>query len=370
MTLFSLSLGPFRTLTRAAFITSMALSAAIVSTATTAAQAQVAGAEAQAQLRFGRGREMITANNFAGALAEFRAANALVASPNTRLYIARCLQGMGRLSEALLEFQRAAAEAADRAQSEPRYAATRDNARQEMEQIRPRVGTLTIHVPNPPPGIEVFVGDTAVTAGGFDLPVPSDPGSHVIRATAPGMREFSSSVTITAQRTSEVTVTLERDPNAVTNAQSNSNTNANSSGTNNSSTNGNSSNNSNNSTPPPPQTRRVVEGGAVRIVGIVVSGIGLAGIGTFIVFGNLAQNRYNDLRTFCGNAPCDPALGSQIDEGASYQTYANIGFGVGLTAIAAGVTMMIAGGPTEREVPVASVAITEHSAALTFSGRF
>ncbi len=320
--------------------------------------AQVAGSEAQAQLRFARGREFITANNHAAALTEFRAANALLASPNTRLYIARCLQGLGRSSEAFLEFQRAAAEAADRAQSEPRYAATRDNARTEMEQLRSRIGTLNVHVPHPPEGLQVFIGDVAVSAGGYDLPVPTDPGQHVIRATAPGMIAYSRTATVTATQNTDVIVELQRDPNATV-ATANNTANNNTTTT-----------NANNTTSTAPQTRRVVEGGAVRIVGVVVAGVGLGGMGAFAAFGNLAQARYNALRDACGVNPCDPSINDQIDEGASYQRYANIGLGVGLTSLAAGITMIIVGGPTEREVPVVAVHVTDRSSGLTVSGRF
>ena len=81
--------------------------------APTPASAQLSAA-AEAQLRFSRGRQRFVAHDFAPALEEFRASRSLVNSPNTQLYIARCLRGLGRNAEALGEFQRAAAEAADR----------------------------------------------------------------------------------------------------------------------------------------------------------------------------------------------------------------------------------------------------------------
>ena len=103
---------------------------------------------------------------------------------------------------------------------------------------------------------------------------------------------------------------------------------------------------------------------------MVITGIGLGGMGAFAAFGNLAQNRYSDLRTACGVNPCDPSLNPQIDEGATYQLYANVGLGVGLASLAAGITMIIVGGPTEREVPVVAAMVTDRSAGLIVTGRF
>jgi tetratricopeptide (TPR) repeat protein len=108
-------------------LVALALAGAATFTAREAA-AQAAN-EAAAQMRFQRGRDLFVANDFNGALTEFRAANQLVGSPNTRLYIARCLRGLNRLGDAYIEFQRAAAEAADRSVNEPRYAASRATPR-------------------------------------------------------------------------------------------------------------------------------------------------------------------------------------------------------------------------------------------------
>ncbi|MEI8255118.1 MAG: hypothetical protein WCJ30_05535, partial [Deltaproteobacteria bacterium] len=120
--------------------------------------------EAVAQLRFQRGRDLFNAHQYTEALAEFQATVALVPSPNTRLYLARCFHELGRNAEALLEYRHAAAEAADRANTESRYAATRDAARDEASRIEPLVGRLTLHVTSPPEGLTITADGQAVPA--------------------------------------------------------------------------------------------------------------------------------------------------------------------------------------------------------------
>src|ERR1700692_406027 len=66
---------------------------------------------AHAQARFLRGRDLLARKQYADALGELRASHDIVASPNTRLEIARCLLDMEKTIEAYAEFGRAAIEA-------------------------------------------------------------------------------------------------------------------------------------------------------------------------------------------------------------------------------------------------------------------
>lgn len=317
--------------------------AAMSSTRTAAAQS---ANETAAQVRFQRGRELFVANDFNGALTEFRAANQLVGSPNTRLYIARCLRGLGRLGEAYIEFQRAAAEAADRAVNEPRYAASRDAARQEMDAIRPQIGNLTIHAPHAPEGLEVRVAGTVIPMAMMDVPVPTTPGSIEVTATAPGRLPYRQEVTVRASATTELSVEMRVDPNYVPPTN-------NSSG-NNSGSNTNTNNQHGADAPATPRLVRVTEGGGARIGGFVVAAVGLGGLGTFIGFGTMANSRFASLQGVCGtNGPCPDtaAYRANIDEGEMFQTAANVGLIAGGVALVAGTVMIIVGGPKERFVP-------------------
>lgn len=323
--------------------------AGAAATSATSAHAQTAN-ESAAQVRFGRGRELFVANDFNGALVEFRAANQLVGSPNTRLYIARCLRELGRLGEAFIEFQRAAAEAADRSSSEPRYAATRDAARQDMEAIRPRIGNLTLRAPRAPEGLVVRVGDTVVPNAMLDVPVPTTPGTIVVTASATGRLPFRQEITVRAGANAEQSIELRPDPNYVAPAVGSGNNGNNGNG------NGANGRDGESATPPPPRMVRVTEGGGVRIAGIVVGGLGVAGLAAFVGFGLRASARFVSLQTECGLGGCGPEWNPQIQEGQLFQTLANVGLIAGSALVVGGTVMLIVGGPRERMVPESEAA--------------
>ena len=77
-----------------------------------------------AQQRYDTGLAAYEAGALDDALTHFRASFAVARSPNTRLMIARTLRNLGRLAEAVVEYDLAAREATDRAQTEARFDAT------------------------------------------------------------------------------------------------------------------------------------------------------------------------------------------------------------------------------------------------------
>src|ERR1700677_143702 len=64
----------------------------------------------QAQSRFAKGRDLLSKKQYDDALVEFRASHDIVASPNTRLEIARCLRTSGKLVAAYAELGRTSIE--------------------------------------------------------------------------------------------------------------------------------------------------------------------------------------------------------------------------------------------------------------------
>ena len=231
------------------------------------ASAQV-GSEGQAQVRFQHGRQLYAQHDYQNALAEFRGAVSLVGSPNTRLYIARCLHELGRNAEALIEFRRAAAEAADRVASEPRYGVTRDTARSEASAVETRVGAVTVNVADVPEGASVAINGVPVAPAGWGVATPFDPGDAEVTATAPGRVAFRQQVTVHVGETAVVNVELPVDVAAQQAQQA-----------------------SVSPSPAPveqiaptPTTHTVRQGGMLRLAGIPVGVIGVAAIVTASVF--------------------------------------------------------------------------------------
>ena len=112
----------------------LSLAAIALATASPALADGVLPAEAspvqreQAQSRFQRGKDLMTKQSYDQALAEFRASHDIVASPNTRLEIARCLVAMGKLVAAYAEFGRTSIEAKELLGEDKRYQRANDSA--------------------------------------------------------------------------------------------------------------------------------------------------------------------------------------------------------------------------------------------------
>src|SRR5579863_6819097 len=79
---------------------------------------QPPGAASEAEAHFFAGQKLYGDKQYQQALAELRASYAATPSPNSRLYIARCLREMGRSAEAAGEYAQVILEAAEKLGSE------------------------------------------------------------------------------------------------------------------------------------------------------------------------------------------------------------------------------------------------------------
>lgn len=283
-----------------------------------------------AQQRFTRGSTLYEARSFGPALDEFRASLALYGSPNTRLYVARCLRELGRLDEALPEFERAMREAADRAPTDPRYAATRDAAQTEMLAIADQVGRLTLTIPDAPSGVVVRVNDREIPREALGVAFPVMPG-HVRIVVESAEHETEQRETeVAAGREVTVGVVLRRRPES----------------------------NSGQTelerpptppvAPPPPPPS-----GFNRNLAWIGFGLGAAGLIGFAAFGVAANGTFSDLQSRCGNTPCPESERGAVDQGRTFQTLTNVSLGVGIAGVVAGTVMFLVGRPPSPERPAA-----------------
>src|SRR5271155_1392299 len=102
----------------------------------------------QAESLFFRGKSYVVMKQYDKALADFRASLDIVASPNTRLLIARCLRDEGKLVAAYVEFERTLVEAKELVGVDPRYGRAIDGAQDDLKAIEPQIGFVTVHVKN------------------------------------------------------------------------------------------------------------------------------------------------------------------------------------------------------------------------------
>jgi hypothetical protein len=71
-------------------------------------------------------------------------------------------------------------------------------------------------------------------------------------------------------------------------------------------------------------------------------GVGVVGLGAFTVFGLMNNSKFDDIEKQCaGGSRCPDSLGSDAETGRSYQTFANVGLGVGVVGVATAVVLLI-----------------------------
>lgn len=295
-----------------------------------------------AQQRFTRGASLYESHDYARALDEFRASMELYASPNARLYIARCLRELGRYDEAVNEYERAMREANDRAATDPRYVATRDAARSELLAVEPRVARLTLTIHDAPPNVLARVNDREVPAAALGVPFAVMPGHLVVTAEAPGWERASREVDVDAGREVTVGLSLRERPRVP------------------------GENVVDPSRPVTAPTRR----GIPRAVAWASFGVGAAGLVAFGVFAGLASGRYSDIEQRCGAGPCPESERSAIDEGRAFTTVANVGLGVGIAGVAAGALFLILSRPSAEPPRSEGLRVSVGPSSVTVGGSF
>ncbi len=303
-----------------------------------------------AQQRFTRGTALYDAHDYTHALDDFRASLALYSSPNARLYVARCLRELGRLDEALPEFDRAAREAADRAPTDPRYAATRDAARAEGHAIESRVGTVTVVIPGVTPTAHVQVAGREVPIAGLGVAIPVLPGDVAISVDAEGYFEDRQVIHVAAGHDTAVELHLRPRPvlagPTIVPART--------------------------ALSPHPEALPVTHPatGVPRAVAIASLGVGTVGLLGFVTFGLLANGRYSSLQTTCGMATCPASLQGDVNTGRTYQTLTNGSLAAMLVGGAAGGIFWLLGHPATTDAPVSGLRMGFTGNALTLDGAF
>lgn len=270
---------------------------------------------------FKQGTALFNQKKFAPALEQFKKSYDTVASPNSGLYIARCLAEMGQTKEAFHQFRKVIAEADARAATEAKYAPTRDSAKTELDDLTKKIGVITISVKNPLPDSTLKVNGQPIPMTEWTSPIPVDPGRIEVVLTPTSGDPATKSVDVKAGEKP----TIEIEPAKATT----------------------------NLPPPPPPPKE--KGSSIFLpLAIGFGGVGVVGMGMFGVAGGMSMSTLSELEDKCGNKPCtDPADADTVDRGEREQLIANIGLTVGAVGLAAGATFLIVdlvgGGGSSKE---------------------
>lgn len=307
----------------------------------------VAQKKAAAEAAFRRGKELINSDPPAACEA-FKQSMQLDAQYGTQYNLALCYEKVGRLASAWGELTELGAKdpnAARRADSDKRAKA-----------LEPRLVRLLIVIKDRVPDMKIMRDSSDVTAF-MGVATPVDPGMSKLTATAPGYKPWSADVTITGEGTT-ITVDvppLEKAPEP----------------------------------PPPPPggggkdvfpTPTPVKvdpdpGAGRRKLGLVIGGVGIAGIGAGIVFGLSAKSAFDEADVNCGGDVGDcrgdaGAAQEDVDAANSKALLSNIGFGVGVAALVGGTVLYLTAPKALEDATITPTFGAEGSAGVIVRGRF
>lgn len=277
-----------------------------------AAAASPGGDTQKATQHFVKGSELFKAKKFSLAIEQFKLSYATVPSPNSHLYIARCLAAMGETRLAWLEFEKVSEEAAARAATEPKYAPTRDSANVERDELGAKLGLLTVDVMRPDPAATLRIGSWDVPRERWGRPYPVEPGTYEARLESPGRPVVRTTVSLAPG--SRRAVALDGGVAVGPIAQG-----------------------------PVKPASSGSKLSPLRIGGIAAAGVGVVGMVMFAVSGAMSQGTYSDLKTKCGGdtGGCKGLdVSADISKGQTQQAIANAGLIVGIVGVAAGATMI------------------------------
>jgi len=290
-----------------------ALLAALAATALTgSALAQSDGDRATARAMAEQAQNALDAKDFTRAQELFERATALVRAPTLELGRARSLAGMGRLVAAHEAYQRIVREGVP-ADASPAFAKAVEDARGEIAALARRLPSVVLRVDGPAASsAEVEIDGVRVAAASLGAPRFVDPGSHVLRASAPGFSTSESTFTVREAESAELPIVL-RAVGTIAAASPRE------------------------TTTEPSRSRD-----GVLAAGFVTGGVGVAALGIAAVTGALYLGAEGDVDDHCDDAGRCDAEG--IDAASSGETLGAINtvalFG-GLAALGGGVALVV-----------------------------
>ncbi len=148
---------------------------------------------AAAQALFERGRALMQEGRVAEACAKFEESNRLDPGIGTQFNLAACYEELGRFASAYALFTEVAAVTRQAGQQDRERV-----ARERAAALKPKLDQLTIVVPDASrvPGLEVRRGGITVGSAQWGVPIPVDPGSYEVIASASGYRSWKAKVSI------------------------------------------------------------------------------------------------------------------------------------------------------------------------------
>jgi hypothetical protein len=315
---------------------------------------------AAARALFSEGRQLMGAEKYAEACPKFEESLRLDPGMGTQFNLAHCWEKLGRTASAWAMFLDVAAAA--RAGNQPQRETA---AKERAAALEPKLTRLRVVVPEPAPDSKIFRDDQEIGKAAWGTAMPVDPGSHLIRVTAPGKQDWTQDVNVpTTSRTFSVTVPpLEDTPHAAKVAVPTSKTEdvVSDRGS--------------------PADRGGGGGGGTNVAALVIGGVGVAALATGTVF---ALQGYSDNQEAlklcrggtdgrsCDTTPEQNQHKQLVSDAKREQLIGLVAFGVGGAAVATATVMLLTSGSDDDESAALEFAplLGGGNFGATLSGRF
>jgi hypothetical protein len=289
-----------------------------------------------AQTLYEEARQLVAAEKFEQACPKFKASYELDPAGGTLLNLADCYERQGKTALAWTTFKDAL-EAARRDGKNERI----EFATQHLAALEKRLSRLSVAVPDTArvPGLEITVDGAPLAEAAYGIALPVDPGTHRIRAVAPGKRAFEKSIEVPSSSAENLKIDL---PTLVDAS----------------------------SAPPtaPSQAERSPAAGqptadgssgsstsTARTLGFVAGGLGLVSVGVGSYFGLKAFSRWEARNQACESG-CTAEAKTAGDQAESAATVSTVGFAAGAAALGVGLVLILTSSSAkEAQAPSAHV---------------
>jgi len=338
--------------------------AALCFTVVTPAYAQRSTSDkAAAEALFDEGLQLMNDKRYAEACPKLEESQRIDAGIGTLLYLAECYEKTGRTASAWATFREAASAASAAGQG--------DRARQgkaRADRLEPLLSKLTVSVAaenKSIPGFQVTRGGETVQAPLFETAVPVDPGNLVIEATAPGYEPVTKTVNVPGNggRAQVQVPALVPAPGTTPAAPA-----------------GTGAAQGSQTQPGQEQGQQSAalaeqastdDGSTSRTVGVVLMGVGAAGMVVGTIFGVDALQKNNDAKDICGDdTSCPTQEGEDLSDDAQQAALVStIGFVAGGAALVGGAVLYLTA-PDGSEAGRMQLSPIAGGAQFSFSGRF
>jgi hypothetical protein len=278
-----------------------------------------AGDVAVAEALYREGLRLMDAQDYAAACPKLAESQRQDPATGTLLALAMCQERLGKTATAWANYTLVATESKSAGRADREAV-----ARERRAALEPRLSKLTIEV-SPDAATEDLSlrrDDVAIGRGAWGVPVPVDPGKHVITASAPGKQQWSTTVELGAAADLQTVRVPALEAAAAPDAAG-------------------------------PDAAPEVDGDAadegggspLPIIGLGVGGAGILalGIGTFFGLRAKSLNDESNETGRCTDNLCSPEGGDKRDDALTAADVATVSFIAGGVLVATGATLYILG---------------------------